>query len=126
MAGDSRIGTVVLTVRYSHRASYLLDWEDALLQSPLFAAKSYNLFRAGERRAAMRAVHDAELVVALHACTGDTLEYLLPLQAALQGRRGRLLVLVGNEYNLPWARLADKREFLRAVGADWIGTQMPL
>lgn len=126
MAGESRIATVVLAVRYSSRASYLLDWEDALTQSPLFAATSYNLFRRGERRAAMRAVRGAELVVALHACTADTLEYLLPLRQALQARRGRLLVLVGNEYNLPWIPLGEKRRFLREVGADWVGTQLPL
>ena len=102
MIGDSRIGTVVLTVRYSHRASYLLDWEDALLRSPLFAATAFNLFRRSERQAAMRALQDAELVIALHACSADTLEFLLPLRAALQARSGRFLMLVGNEYNLPW------------------------
>ena len=126
MVGESRIGTVVLTVRYSSRASYLLDWEDALMRSPLFAATAFNLFRRGERRAAMRAVRDAELVIALHACSGDTLEYLLPLRAALQARRGRFLLLVGNEYNLPWAPLGEKRAFAREVGADFIGTQLPL
>ena len=49
-----------------------------------------------------------------------------PLRHALKARRGRLLVFVGNEYNLPWSRLSDKREFLRSVGADWVGTQLPL
>jgi hypothetical protein len=126
VAGDSRIATVVLTVRYSHRASYLLDWEDALLRSPLFKASVFNLFRRSERQAAMRAVEDAELVVALHACSADTLEFLLPLRAAMHARRGRLLMLVGNEYNLPWMRLADKIAFIRETGADFVGTQMPL
>lgn len=126
MAGDSRIATVVLTVRYSHRASYLLDWEDALLRSPLFQATAFNLFRRSERRAAMRAVAAAELVIALHACSADTLEFLLPLGTALQARRGRFLMLVGNEYNLPWMRLADKIAFIRQTGADFVATQMPL
>src|SRR5207302_6074010 len=48
------------------------------------------------------------------------------LRAALQARRGRFLMLVGNEYNLPWMRLGAKRDFLRQVGADWVGTQLPL
>lgn len=126
VAGDSRVGTVVLTVRYSHRASYLLDWEDALLRSPLFRASAFNLFRRSERQAAMRAVENAELVIALHACSADTLEFLLPLRAALQTRRGRFLMLVGNEYNLPWMRLADKIAFIRETGADFVGTQLPL
>ena len=74
----------------------------------------------------MRAVRDAELVVALHACTADTLQYINPLRGPLKARRGRLLVFVGNEYNLPWIRLGEKRCFLREVGADFAGTQLPL
>lgn len=126
MPGDSRIRTVVLTLRYGVRASYYEDWLDAFAASPDFAATGFNLFRRDERRAAMRAVGDAELVVALHACSADTLDYIEPLRAALQARRGQFLMLVGNEYNLPWARLGDKRAFLGAVGADWVGTQLPL
>jgi hypothetical protein len=48
------------------------------------------------------------------------------LREALKARRGRFLMLVGNEYNLPWAPLGDKRRFLREVGADWAVTQLPL
>ncbi len=65
-------------------------------------------------------------IVALHPCSADTLMFIEKLRGALKARRGRFLMLVGNEYNLPWARLADKRRFLREVGADWVGTQLPL
>jgi hypothetical protein len=74
----------------------------------------------------MRAVESAELIVALHACTADTLDYIDPLRGALQRRRGRFLAFIGNEYNLPWIRLADKRMLLRDTGADWVATQLPL
>lgn len=123
---ESRIRTVVLTVRYGVRASYYEDWLDAFVASPLFSTTSYNLFNRGERRAAIRAVGEAELVVALHACTADTLEYILPLREALKTRRGRFLMFVGNEYNLPWAPLGEKRRLMREVGADWGLTQLPL
>jgi len=126
MPRDSRIQTVVLTVRYGVRASYYDDWHDAFVASPLFAVTVFNLFRGAERRAAMRALREAELVVALHPCSADTLQFIAPLAAALQARRGRFLMLVGNEYNVPWAPLRDKVAFLRDVGADWVGTQMPL
>ena len=126
MSGSSRIQTVVLTVGYGVRASYYEDWLEAFEASPLFAATAFNLFHGGERRAAPRALASAELVVALHSCSADTLQYIEPLKAALQTRRGKLLVLVGNEYNLPWIRLADKRDLVRSIGADWVGTQMPL
>src|SRR5438876_7477112 len=102
MPGDNRIRAVVLTVRYGVRASYYEDWLDAFEASPLFAVTSFNLFSRAERRAARRAVGAAELVVALHACSADTLRFIAPLRAALQARRGRFLMLVGNEYNLPW------------------------
>jgi len=126
MPRDSRIRTVLLTVRYAVRSSYYEDWLDAFTASPLFTVTSFNLFRRGERSAAKRAVGDAELIVALHACSADTLEFIRPLREALKARRGRFLMLVGNEYNLPWARLADKRRFIAETGADWVGTQLPL
>jgi hypothetical protein len=113
-------------VRYGVRASYYEDWLDAFAASTHFSTIAFNLFRRDERRAAMRAVGDAELVVALHSCSADTLQFIAPLRQALQARRGRLLMLVGNEYNLPWAPLAEKRRFLREVGAEWVGTQLPL
>jgi spore maturation protein CgeB len=126
MPGESRIGTVVLTVQYDTRSSYYLDWLEAFECSPLFAATTFNLFRRDQRRAAIRAVSEAELVVALHACSADTLDYIKPLRTALANRRGRLLILVGNEYNLPWTRLGEKRDFLREVAADYVGTQLPI
>ena len=126
MPAESRIGTVVLTVQYDTRSSYYLDWLEAFEASPLFAVTTFNLFHRDQRRAAARAIGDAELVIALHACSADTLDYIKPLGAALGTRGGRFLMLVGNEYNLPWARLGEKREFLRDVGADYVGTQLPI
>src|SRR5206468_12805912 len=111
---------------YSTRSSYYLDWAEAFEQSPLFQVTTFNLFSRDQRRAALRAIDRAELVVALHACSADTLEYLKPLTSALKTRHGRFLMLVGNEYNLPWAQLGDKRDFLRDVEADYVGTQLPL
>src|SRR6266478_10072020 len=113
MPGESRIQTVVLTLEYSTRSSYYLDWAEAFAQSPLFQVATFNLFSRDQRRAAARAIESAELVVALHPCSADTLAYLKPLQGALKSRCGRFLMLVGNEYNLPWARLGEKRDFLR-------------
>lgn len=126
MPGESRIQTVVLTVQYSTRSSYYIDWLDAFQSSSQFDVTAFNLFRRGPRRAAAAAINGAELVVALHACSADTLDYIKPIASALKSRRGRFLMLVGNEYNLPWTGLAQKREFLRKVGADFIGTQLPI
>ena len=64
------------------------------------------------------------MVTGVQTCALPILEAFS--REALKARRGRFLMLVGNEYNLPWARLADKRGFLRETGADWVGTQLPL
>ena len=126
MPADSRIRTVVLTVQYSTRSSYYLDWAEAFAHSPSFEATTFNLFKRDMRRAAIRAIEGAELVVALHSCSADTLEFIKPLTSALKLRRGRFLMLVGNEYNVPWARIGEKREFLRDTAADYVGTQLLL
>lgn len=126
MAKSGQIQTVVLTVDYSTRSSYYLDWLDGFRQSSLFSVTIFNLFGAAERRAARRAIEEAELVVALHPCSADTLRYIEPLAGALKLRRGRLLMFVGNEYNLPWMPLGEKCELLREVGADYVVTQLPL
>src|ERR1700730_7352766 len=125
MPAESRIRAVVLTVQYDTRSSYYLDWLDAFGRSPLFAITIFNLFRRDQRRAAIRAIGKSELVIALHSCSADTIQYIKPLKEGLKARRGRFLMLVGNEYNLPWARLAVKRDFVRDVGADYVGTQLP-
>jgi len=126
MSAQNCIRTVVLTVQYSTKSSYYLDWADAFSQSSLFEVKTFNLFRRSMRHAAIRAIEDAELVVALHSCSADTLEFIKPLASALQQRRGRFLMFVGNEYNIPWARIGEKRDFLYRTGADYVGTQLPL
>ena len=54
----------------------------------------------------------------------DTLLYLDPLRSALKTRRGKLVVFVGNEVNLPGSPMADKIGFLRDVEADVIATQL--
>ena len=80
MLRETRIRAVILTVQYGVRASYYDDWLDAFKSSPHFAVSAFNLFRRGERRSAIRAVHDNDLVVALHSCSADTLRFINPLR----------------------------------------------
>jgi hypothetical protein len=118
------IKTLVLTVEYPSRASYYDDWRDAFSASPHFDVTVTNVFHAGERSRVRRGIGDYDLIVALHACTADSLLYVEPLVGALQSRRGKLLSFVGNELNLPWAPLAAKISWLTAVGADLVATQL--
>jgi hypothetical protein len=71
---------------------------------------------------ARRKIRDYELLVVLHSAAGDDLSLLRRIEGWFDGRRGKLLVLPGNEYML----MPDKIGFLRAAAADYVGSQLPL
>lgn len=116
--------TLVLTLEYPTRSSYYDDWRDAFAQSPLFDATLANILQKSARRQIAREIGDYELVVLLHSCTADTMDYAADLAPALQDRRGRLVSFVGNELNLPWAPIGDKIAWLKRIEPDLIATQM--
>jgi hypothetical protein len=118
------VRTLVLALEYPTRSSYYDDWRDAFAQSRLFDVTSRNILQKSARRQIAREIGDYELVVLLHSCTADTLEYAADLAPALQERRGRLVSFVGNELNLPWAPIGDKIAWLKAIEPDIIATQM--
>lgn len=101
---------------------YMRDWQDAFRRSPLLDTDLVNVTDAIALARAFRRLRDYDLIVVLHSATGDDLAPLLKHAAAFDRRRGPMLVLVGNEYNL----LDQKVEFLRRTGAEFVGTQLPL
>jgi hypothetical protein len=117
-----RVG--ILTVEYPSRASYYQDWRDAIASHPGIDAETVNLFHAVGRRRAVTLSAEAELLVLLHACTADTLDYVEPIAGALAARRGKLVAFVGNELNLPWAPMAAKIRWLKQASPDIIATQL--
>lgn len=116
--------TLVLTLEYPNRASYYEDWRDAFRTAPEFKTTVVNIFTKDGRQEARRLAARAELIVLLHACTADSLDYVRPLTSALQARRGRLFCFVGNELNLPWAPLGAKIAWLGTVRPQIVATQM--
>src|SRR5215510_9839032 len=60
MLHESRIQTVVLTVQYSTRSSYYIDWLDAFRFAMQFEARAFNVFNRSQRRAAAAAIEKAE------------------------------------------------------------------
>jgi hypothetical protein len=120
------VKTIVLTLEYPSRASYYDDWRDAFLHSRFFDATIRNIFHRGERRELRDEIRRYDVVVLLHSCTADTLRYASELTSILQARRGLLVSFVGNEVNLPWAPLAAKLAWLKAIAPDVIATQLPL
>jgi len=118
------IKTLVLALRYPHRASYYDDWADAFAAAPFFEATSLNVLDLSPSRLALElAEHD--LVVLLHNCTADTTDDLERLMPALGARaRARLVAFVGNEYNSPYAPMARKIAALEACNPDIVATQL--
>ncbi|MDA8121151.1 MAG: hypothetical protein M0Z38_01130 [Deltaproteobacteria bacterium] len=122
----SRIRTAVLHAAYTDLFSYYDDWKDAFLRDPGFDADAVNVCdRRGLARLADR-IGEYDLVVLLHSTNADTLEHVDRCRGMLCRRRGKLLSFVGNEVNLPGVSLGGKIDFLREVGAEFIGTQLPL
>lgn len=119
-----KIKTLVLTLRYPHRVSYYDDWAEAFSNAPCFDTDSRNLIGLGEKELA-RLLRNYELVVLLHACTGDSVSDLSRVASALGDRkRSHLLAFVGNEFNSPLAPLAEKLAVLEQCRPDVIATQL--
>ena len=126
MTRPSRIRTLVLRLRSDSRHSYYDDWEDAFTGHPAFDAATADI-RSGRSLARIRkTIGEYDLVVLLHSTNADSMNDLDRYSGVLCERRGKLLVLVGNEVNLPGISMVEKIAFLRNVEADFIGTQLPL
>ena len=111
-------------VDYGQPSSYLADWLDGFHSLRALQARSFNLARVSQRKKFIRESVDAELIVVLHSALMDNAEFLTPVSSALQSRSGKLVVFVGNEYNVPWAPMGDKIAWIRSVGADIVATQL--
>jgi hypothetical protein len=102
--------------------SYAVDWRDAFLADPGLDADVCNIINLVDFYRARPKIRDYPLIIVLHSATGDNMAVLRRAAAWFQGRRGKLVVFVGNEYNL----LEDKIGFIRETGAEYVGTQLPL
>lgn len=101
--------------------SYLLDWKEAWRETSSLDERLCNINNLFEYRAALRTLKRYSLIVILHSAAGDKLTLLRRAAGYFQDRRGKLLVLFGNEYN----RMPDKIGFAREVAADYIASQLP-
>ena len=116
--------TVVVTLHHPKRMSYFDDWRDAFSRSNLFDAVVANLFNPLDRRRLPDLLAGADVTVLLHSVLGDSVAEADAMRAAFQGRSGPLVSFVGNELSLPGSPMAGKVDFLEAVGADIVATQL--
>jgi Glycosyl transferases group 1 len=102
--------------------SYVKDWRDALQASPSLDVRVCNVTNLVEFAKWLRRVGEFDLVVVLHATAGDSMTLLLKVAERMRPRHGRLVVFIGNEYDL----MPEKMEFLRRARADYVCTQLPI
>ena len=104
--------------------SYMHDWPEAFCAAPELDVELCNISNWVEYLRRLRQIGRYGLIVILHSATVNSasVSLLLRTAARFQRRRGKLLIFLGNEYEL----LPIKIEFIRAVDADYIASQLPL
>jgi hypothetical protein len=122
----SRTRALVVHIHYPETLSYFTDWLDAFVAEPSLDVVAANLATPRGRRRLRRHVADVDIVVLLHSVVGDSLAEIRRLGGALQDRRGPLVAFVSNEVSLPTQPFGAKLAVLGDLGADLIGTQLPL
>ena len=101
--------------------SYVLDWREALCEAAELNVKVCNMSNLTEYFHYLRRIGHYSLIIILHSATGDNMAILLKTAEWFKKRRGKLVVFIGNEYNL----MADKIKFIRSVEADHVCSQLP-
>jgi hypothetical protein len=111
----------LLGPRYGH-LSYVLDWREALCAAPELDAEVCNINNLVDYRRRREAICHYPLVIILHSAAGDSISLLRKTAHWFDRRRGKLVVFLGNEYDL----MEEKIAFLRSVGADCVCSQLPI
>src|SRR5262249_13576175 len=124
MPAPDRLRTLILTLEYPNRVSYYSDWRDAFLNSTHFICRVVNLFHYGPKKLAGM-IEEFDVIVLLHSCNSDTLDYFEPLAPVLGSRRkAKLLSFVGNEFNSPYVSTPKRVALLREARCDIVATQL--
>ena len=103
-------------------ASYISDWHDAFQAEPRLLVDTCNITNLVEFARMRRKMREYDLIVVSHSAAGDRMSVLSRTAGWFEGRRGKLAMFVGNEYDL----LDEKITFAEKTGADYICTQLPI
>ena len=102
--------------------SYVRDWREAFVASPRLDVDVVNINNLVEYGAALARIREYDLVIVSHAASGDDMTVLRMTERLVARRRGKLVVFIGNEYDL----LDDKIAFLRNASAEFVCSQLPI
>ena len=102
--------------------SYVVDWREAFQAEPRLEVEICNPHNAYHYGTCMRRIQEYDLIVISHAATGDDMTRLLETRAAFDGRKGKMAVFIGNEYDI----MHEKITFIRDTEAEFVCTQLPI
>jgi len=102
--------------------SYMIDWCEALCESPALDIEVCNINNYVDYRKRREAISRFPLIIILHSAAGDSMSILQKTAHWFEHRLGKLVMFIGNEYDL----MAEKLKFIRIVGADYVCTQLPI
>lgn len=106
----------------NERLSYMHDWKAAFAAHAALQVEKCNINDLVSLARCLLRIRAYDVVVVAHSAAGDDMSLLSRISGALQRRRGRLVVFIGNEYDI----LDDKIRFIRNVGAEFVCSQLPL
>ncbi|MEM9626060.1 MAG: glycosyltransferase [Pseudomonadota bacterium] len=119
-----RLPLLVLVRNITRTLSYYDDWQDALRGHPAFDSDIEDIEPLDHHPRIRTKIEKAPFVVALHSTNGNGTKALDALTGALQSRRGKLAVFVGNEVNLAFPTMRSKLDTLKAIRPEFIATQL--
>jgi len=119
----SRVAALFSELRdVNERTAYMADWKDAFLRSPRLKLEVCNINNLLHYARCLLGIRRYDLVVISHSAAGDDMTVLSRSAAAFLRRRCKLVMFIGNEYDL----LDDKIAFIRRVRAEFICSQLPI
>lgn len=107
---------------FNARLSYIVDWRDAFLAAPRLDVEVCNINNLVHYGRCLARIGDYDLIVISHAAAGDDMTLLNRTRRLLQRRRCKLVMFIGNEYDL----LDEKIAFAQATGAEYVCSQLPI
>ncbi len=119
-----RLPLLVLVRNITRTLSYYDDWQDALRAHSAFEVDIEDIEPAESHARIRGKVETAPFIIALHGTNGNGTAALDALSSALQNRRGKLAVFVGNEVNLAFPTMRSKLDMLTLLRPELIATQL--
>lgn len=102
--------------------SYIMDWRDAFCDMPELDVEVCNINNLVHYGRCLLTIRKYDLIVVSHAAAGDDMTLLLKTAKLLERRRGKLVMFIGNEYDL----LDEKIAFMQSIEADVVCSQLPI